>query len=77
MIAKVGKQYPAGHPSDVSDEEWAFVAPYLASCREDAPQHERSLRAVFNGLRYIASTGNQCSSSLALLKLLPLARTND
>ena len=24
-------------PSDVSDEEWAFVAPYLALVREDAP----------------------------------------
>jgi len=27
-----------GYPSDVNDEEWAFVAPYLALCREDAPQ---------------------------------------
>jgi hypothetical protein len=25
------------YPSDVSDEEWAFVAPYLALVREDAP----------------------------------------
>jgi hypothetical protein len=24
------------YPSDVSDEEWAFVAPYLALVREDA-----------------------------------------
>jgi hypothetical protein len=30
------KQYRIGYPSDVSDEEWAFVAPYLALCREDA-----------------------------------------
>jgi transposase len=55
----MGKQYPTGYPSDVSDEEWAFVAPYLALCREDAPQREHSLRAVFNGLRYIVRTGNQ------------------
>ena len=46
-----------GYPSDVSDEEWAFVAPYLALCRENAPQREYSLRAVFNGLRYIVRTG--------------------
>ena len=35
----------------MSDEEWAFVAPYLALCREDAKQREHSLRAVFNALR--------------------------
>ena len=53
------KQYRTNYPSDVSDEEWAFVAPYLTLCREDAPQREHSLRAVFNGLRYIVRTGNQ------------------
>ena len=25
------------YPSDVKEEEWAFVAPYLALLREDAP----------------------------------------
>lgn len=45
------------YPSDVSDEEWAFVAPYLALCREDAKQREHSLRAVFNGLRWLVRTG--------------------
>lgn len=53
------KQYRTSYPSDVSDEEWAFVAPYLALCREDAPQRTYNLRAVFNGLRYIVRTGNQ------------------
>ena len=53
------KQYPTKYPSDVSDEEWAFLAPYLTLCREDAPQREHALRAVFNGLRYIVRTGNQ------------------
>jgi transposase len=55
----MGKEYRTGYPSDVNDEEWAFVAPYLALCREDATQREHSLRAVFNGLRYIVKTGNQ------------------
>ena len=41
------------YPSDVSDEEWAFVAPYLTLMREDAPQREHSLREVFNGLRWM------------------------
>jgi transposase len=48
------KQYP----SDVSDEEWAFVAPYLALVREDAPQREHDLREVFNGLRWVVRTGS-------------------
>ncbi|MBA2244195.1 MAG: IS5 family transposase, partial [Gemmatimonadetes bacterium] len=41
------------------DEEWAFVAPYLALIREDAPQREHSLREVFNGMRWIVRTGAQ------------------
>lgn len=39
------------YPSDVSDEEWAFVAPYLVLVREDAPQRTHDLGEVFNGLR--------------------------
>src|SRR5690242_20388459 len=47
------------YPSDVSDEEWAFVARYLTLMREDAPQRDYSLREVFNGLRWIIRTGAQ------------------
>jgi len=47
------------YPSDVSDDEWAFVAPYLALVREDAPQRRHPLREVFNGLRFIVKTGGQ------------------
>jgi len=47
------------YPSDVSDEEWALVAPYLTLMREDAPQRDHLLREVFNGLRYIVRTGMQ------------------
>lgn len=45
------------YPSDVSDEEWAFVAPYLSLMSEAAPQREHELRAVFNGLRWIIRAG--------------------
>jgi len=45
------------YPSDVSEEEWAFVAPYLALVREDAPQRTHELREVFNGLRWIVKSG--------------------
>ena len=45
------------YSTDVSDEEWAFVAPYLALVREDAPQRTHDLREVFNGLRYVIKGG--------------------
>jgi transposase len=45
------------YPSDVTDEEWAFAAPYLTLMREDAPQREHPLREVFNGLRYAVRAG--------------------
>jgi transposase len=45
------------YPSDVSDDEWAFVAPYLTLMTEDAPQRDHSLREVFNGLRWVVRAG--------------------
>lgn len=45
------------YPSDVSDEEWAFVVPYLTLCRLDAEQREYDLRWVFNALRWLVRTG--------------------
>ncbi len=47
------------YPTDVSDEAWAFLAPYLTLMREDAPQRQHSLRELFNGLRVIARAGLQ------------------
>lgn len=47
------------YPSDVTDDEWAFVAPYLTLMKEDAPQRDHALREVFNGLRFIVRTGMQ------------------
>ncbi len=41
------------YPSDVSDDEWRLVAPYLGLLPEAAGQREHPLREVFNGLRYI------------------------
>ena len=45
------------YSSDVSDEEWSLVAPYLTLMREDASQREHSLRELFNGLRYVIRYG--------------------
>lgn len=47
------------YPSDVTDEEWAFLAPYLALVREDSPQRVHSLREVFNAMRWLVRTGAQ------------------
>ena len=52
-MQKVRKSYP----SDVSDEEWAFCAPYLTLLKEDAPQREYPLRELFNGLRWFVRAG--------------------
>jgi transposase len=45
------------YPSDVSDEEWAIVAPYLTLMDETAPQRKYALRELFNGLRWIIRAG--------------------
>ncbi len=45
------------YPTDISDEEWAFVVPYLILLPEDAGQRTDSLREVFNGLRWITRAG--------------------
>ena len=45
------------YPSDVSDAEWTFLAPYLTLMREDAPQREHRLRDLFNAIRYVVKTG--------------------
>lgn len=47
----------ASYPSDVTDEEWAFVAPYLTLMSEDALQRKHALREVFNAVRYLVRTG--------------------
>jgi transposase len=46
------------YPSDISDAEWALVAPYLTLMTEDAPQRDYPLREVFNGLRWMARGGS-------------------
>lgn len=45
------------YPTDVSDEEWAFVAPYLTLMDLDAPQRRHDLREVFNALRWMVRAG--------------------
>jgi transposase len=42
----------------VTDEEWAFVAPYLTLMTPDAPQRVHDLREVYNALRWIVRAGS-------------------
>lgn len=46
------------YPSDVTDEEWEFVLPYLTLMTPDAPQRQHDLREVFNAMRWIVRTGS-------------------
>ncbi len=54
------------YPTDVSDEEWTFVAPYLTFMTEETPQREHSLREVFNGLRSLTPFPTEGNPPLGL-----------
>ena len=45
------------YPSDVSDDEWEFVVPYLTLIAPDALQRRYALREIFSALRWLAHTG--------------------
>jgi len=45
------------YPSDVSDEEWAFVVPYLTLNRLDSEHRTHDLRAVLNAVRWLVRSG--------------------
>jgi len=46
------------YPSDVSDEEWEFCAPYLTLMKEQSPQRKYPLREIFNALRWFIRAGS-------------------
>ena len=48
------------YPSDVSDDKWTLVAPYLTLLPENAGQRSYPLREVFNRLCYIVKTDAPC-----------------
>jgi transposase len=58
-MAENPDEYTMHYPSDVSDDEWAFCAPYLTLMKPEAPQRTHNLRALFNALRYLVKTGVQ------------------
>ena len=47
------------YPSDVTDEEWAEIAPLIPPARRGGRKRTVNIREVFNGLMYVLSTGCQ------------------
>jgi transposase len=47
------------YPSDLTDEEWAFIAPVIPPAKRGGGKRTVSIREVVNGLMYVLSTGCQ------------------
>jgi transposase len=47
------------YPSDLTDEEWALVAPLIPAPKPGGNKRTRDMREVVNGLMYVLSTGCQ------------------
>lgn len=47
------------YPSDVTDAEWARLAPLIPSARRGGRKRSVNIREVFNGVLYLLSTGCQ------------------
>lgn len=50
------------YPSDLTDEEWALVAPLIAPCRRGGRKRTVDVREVLNGIMYVLGTGCQWRS---------------
>ncbi len=55
------------YPSDVTDEEWAFVKPYLTLMREDAPQREHGFTRSIQRLAVDCKNGDPVADDAARL----------
>jgi transposase len=47
------------YPSDLTDEEWALIAPEIPPAKRGGGKRTVDLREVVNGLMYVLSTGCQ------------------
>lgn len=60
--AKNRKRYDRSrlrYPSDLTEEEWALVAPLIPSAKRGGNRRRVDLREVMNGIMYVLSTGCQ------------------
>ncbi len=47
------------YPSDLTDEEWALVAPVIPPAKRGGNKRSVNMREVMNGLMYVLGTGCQ------------------
>src|SRR6202040_1039113 len=47
------------YPSDLTDDEWAYVKPLIPPAKSGGGKRRTDMRAVMNGVMYILSTGCQ------------------
>jgi putative transposase len=47
------------YPSDLTDEEWAYVAPLIPAAKTGGGKRKTDMREVTNGIMYVLSTGCQ------------------
>jgi transposase len=50
------------YPSDLTDEEWAIIAPLIPPAKRGGNKRTVVVREVVNGLMYVLSTGCQWAS---------------
>jgi transposase len=47
------------YPSDLTNDEWAYVEPLIPPAKRGDGQRRRDMRTVMNGVMYVLSTGCQ------------------
>jgi len=47
------------YPSDLTDDEWSYIAPIIPPAKQGGRRREVDVREVVNGIMYILSTGCQ------------------
>src|SRR2546423_14874124 len=65
---QAAKRYGQRYPSDLTDAEWALIAPMIAPARRGGRPRDVNVREVLNAILYVLSTGCQWQ---ALPKDLP------
>ncbi len=63
------------YPSDLTDQEWALVAPEIPPAKRGGNKRTVNIREVVNGIMYILSTG--CQWRAIPKDLLPRSTLHD
>ena len=63
------------YPSDLTDEEWALIAPLIPPAKRGGRKREVDIREVVNGVMYVLSTG--CQWQYLPKDLPPKSTVND